>query len=262
MASIESDIASLIFMSGFLVFVSSIVFTIARIFDIEVLEDIAFWGTLTSSIGSILAMFHLWRKFAILVKVIVTLGKKKGKARTQIDQNNIRKVCNVTLTQILLTAMRLFSAASAAVALPWSVAVNGFGSQLRMDGSIPFWIALGAVCTAVTSTILFFIVEFVVRYNLPPNLGEFVCESFRSEIEDMYTVLSVPLNNIDTKQVQERETWEYVAREFLHRYRFDAVFAADRFGSILQYLQGGMDPRSMDSTEPFRILEDCVGKTN
>jgi hypothetical protein len=246
-ATRESDIASLIFTSTYLVFVSSIVFSIARIFDIKVLEDIAFWGTLASGIGAILAMFHLWRKFVILVKLMFTLGTKNKKARTSIDRDNIQKVRNVTFTQIMLTLMRLFSAASAAVALPWSVAVNGFGPQLKMDGSIPFWIALGAVCTAVASTIFFFIVEFVVRYNLSPKLGEFVCESFRSEIEDMYAVLSIPPNDIDTKQVQERETWEYVAREFLHRYRFDAVFAADRFGSILQYLQCGMDPR-IDST--------------
>lgn len=31
-----------------------------------------------------------------------------------------------------------------------------------------------------------------------------------------------------------------MAREFLHKYRFDIVFAADRFGSILQYLQCSM----------------------
>jgi hypothetical protein len=90
--------------------------------------------------------------------------------------------------------------------------------------------------------VFFFIVEFVVRYNLSPKLGEFVCESFRDEIEAMFRVLSLPINDIDTKQVQERETWEYMAREFLHRYRFDTVFAADRFGSILQYIQAGMDP--------------------
>mmetsp|Transcript_42374 Transcript_42374/g.47161 ORF Transcript_42374/g.47161 Transcript_42374/m.47161 type:complete len:82 (-) Transcript_42374:141-386(-) len=42
------------------------------------------------------------------------------------------------------------------------------------------------------------------------------------------------------RQVQQRVTWEYVAREFLHKYRFDMVFSADRFGSILQYLQSGM----------------------
>ena len=246
-ATRESDNASLIFMSSYLVFVSSIVFTIARIFDIKVLEDIAFWATAASGIGAILAMFHLWRKFKILVGLMITLGQKNKAAKTRADRFDIQKVCNVTFTQVLLTLMRLFSASAAAVALPWSVAVNGFSGNLRMDGSIPFWIALGAVCTAIASTLFFFVVEYVVRYNLPPNLGEFVCESFRQEIEGMYLVLSIRQNDIDTKQVQERETWEYVAREFLHQYRFDAVFAADRFGSILQYLQSGMDPRNSDA---------------
>jgi hypothetical protein len=240
-ATRESDIASLIFMSSFLVFVSSIVFTIARIFHIAVLEKIAFWATTTSALGAILATFHFWRKFLILVKLMATLGIKIRNAKSPADRDNIRKVRGVTFTQILLTLARLFAAGAAAVALPWSVAASGF--VLDMDGSIPFWIALGAVCTAVGSTIFFFVVEYVVRYNLSPKLGEFVCESFRDEIEDMYIVLSVPANEIDTKQVQERELWEYVAREFLHRYRFDTVVAADRFGSILQYMQGGMDPR-------------------
>jgi hypothetical protein len=242
-ATRESDIASLIFMSSFLVFVSSIVFTIARIFNIVVLEKIAYWATLTSALGAILAMFHLWRKFLILVKLMSTLGRKIQNAKSQADRDNIRKVRGVTFTQILLTLARLFVAGAAAVALPWSVAASGF--VLGMNGSIPFWIALGAVCTAVGATLFFFVVEYVVRYNLSPKLGEFVCESFRDEIEDMYHVLSVPANKIDTKQVQERELWEYVAREFLHRYRFDTVFAADRFGSILQYIQGGMDPRKL-----------------
>jgi hypothetical protein len=57
----------------------------------------------------------------------------------------------------------------------------------------------------------------------------------------MYKGLSIPENQFDTRQVQQRVTWEYVAREFLHKYRFDTVFAADRFGSILQYLQCSME---------------------
>jgi ribosomal protein L17 len=241
-ATRESDIASLIFMSSFLVFVASITFTLAFIFNIAVLKNIAFWATAVSATGAILAVFHLWRKFLILVKLMVILSRKIQNAKSQADRDNIRKVRGVTFTQILLTVARFLSAAAAAVALPWSVAVNGFIVRIDMNGSIPFWIALGAVCTAFASTLFFFFVEFFVRYNLSPKLGEFVCESFRDEIEDMYNVLSVPANDIDTNQVQERETWEYVAREFLHRYRFDAVFAADRFGSILQYIQGGMHP--------------------
>jgi hypothetical protein len=242
-ATRESDIASLIFMTGFLVFITSIVFTIARIFRIQVLLNIAFWASLASALGAVLATFHLWRKFWILVKLASTLGSKSRTAPSSDDRYNIQKVRRVTWTQIALTAARLVSAAAAAIALPWSVAQNAFGDRINTNEDAPFWVAFGAVCAAVGSTIFFFLVEYKVRYNLSPKLGEFVCESFREEIEALRTVLSLPMNDIDAKQVQQRETWEYVAREFLHRYRFDSVFAADRFGSILQYIQGGMDPR-------------------
>ena len=243
-ATRESDVASLIFMVGCLVFAASIVFTIARIFSIPVLVDVAFWASLASTLGAILAAFHLWRKLWILIKLVGALGSKARDAPTTDDRYNIRKVKRVTWTQILLTLARFLSAAAAAVALPWAVSVNQFGSSIDTSlHSYPAWIALGALCAAVGATIFFFIVEYVVRYNLNPKLGEFVCEAFRDEIEALYSEMSLPLNTIQTKQVQERETWEYVAREFLHRYRFDAVFAADRFGSILQYIQGGMEPR-------------------
>jgi hypothetical protein len=79
---------------------------------------------------------------------------------------------------------------------------------------------------------------------LTTHLGPFVCELFREEIESIYDSVKTPLNDDITKQVQDRENWEYTARDFLHRYRFDTVFAADRFGQILQYIQGGMDCRT------------------
>lgn len=135
------------------------------------------------------------------------------------------------------------AAYGAAVALPWSVAVNEFPDRADAYPEAPFWIALGSVCSALLATVLFFAIEYRVRYDLTPRLGEFVCEAFRDEIELMYQVLEKPTNDIETKQQQEKETWEYVAREFLHKYRFDTVFAADRFGSILQYIQSGMSPR-------------------
>jgi hypothetical protein len=241
-ATRESDIASLVFMSGFFVFVASIVFTIAFVFRIAVLTELAFWLSLTSAFGAILGSFHLWRKLLILVKLGATLSAKIRIAYAD-DRLNLCKVRRVTMTQIALTLTRLLSAGVAAVALPWSVANKAFVGVIGSETEVPFWLALGSVCSAISATLLFFVVELRIRYNLPPKLGDFVCESFRSEIEDMHKLFSRPMNDIDTKQVQERETWEYVAREFLHRYRFDAVFAADRFGSILQYLQGGMDRR-------------------
>ena len=140
--------------------------------------------------------------------------------------------------------MRLLIGLTAAVALPWAVAQNGFGDRIGLDGRLPVYVALGAVSMAIASTLMFFFVEYSVRYNLDPKLGEFVCESFRDEIEQMYQVVDTPRNDVESAQAQERATWEYVAREFVHRYRFDAVFAADRFGVIFQYIQGGMQPTS------------------
>jgi hypothetical protein len=243
-ATRESDIASLMFLSGFFVFVSSIVFSVARIGSIGVLEDFAFWATAASTLGAALATFHLVRKLHLLCGLWLVLGSKKRDTNSSTDRQDIRKIRAVTFTQILLTLARLATAGAAAVALPFSVAENGFGERTRTGEDIPIWIALGAVATAVASIIFFFLVEYVVRYNLSPQFGPFVCECFRDEIESIHQVLTLPLNDIDTKQVQEREAWEYTAREFLHMYRFDTVFAADRFGQILQYIQAGMDPRA------------------
>lgn len=246
-ATRESDIASLIFCSGFSVFLASWIFSISRIISraggSEIVTDVAFWAVLASATGALLALFHLVRKLFLLVGLWFTLGGKARSAPSVDDREAIRKVKGVTFTQIMLVITRIATAGAAGVALPWSVAENGYGDKISLSDEIPFWIALGAVGAAVGSTIFFFFVEYFVRYNLSPRLGEFICEAFREEIENMYKVLEVPLNAIDTKQVQERETWEYVAREFLHKYRFDAVFAADRFGSIFQYIQSGMDPR-------------------
>jgi hypothetical protein len=248
-ATRESDIASLIFVSGFLVFIASWIFSISRIISraggSETVTDVAFWAVLASATGAILGAVHLVRKFFILISLWFTLGRKARVAPSVDDREAIRRVKAVTFTQILLTLARIGAAGAAAVALPWSVAQNGFDDSIDLGEQIPFWIAVGAIGAAVGSTIFFFMVEYVVRYNLSPRLGEYICEAFREEIENMYKVLDFPINDIQTKQVQERETWEYVAREFLHKYRFDAVFAADRFGSILQYIQSGMDPRGV-----------------
>mmetsp|Transcript_22509 Transcript_22509/g.46731 ORF Transcript_22509/g.46731 Transcript_22509/m.46731 type:complete len:97 (+) Transcript_22509:434-724(+) len=60
-----------------------------------------------------------------------------------------------------------------------------------------------------------------------------------AELESIRNDLSIPRNNVEATEVQDRETWEYVAREFVHRYRFDTVFQADRFGNIYHFIQSG-----------------------
>ena len=238
-ATRESDVASLIFLTGAVVFVASILFTIARIFGIDILERVAFWALVPSSLGALLAVMHLARKLSILWSLWSTLGRRS--VGHYDEARSMRTVRNVTMTQVLLTLVRLGAAGAATVALPYTVAEMAFRDSINTFSDLPSMLALAALLMAIAATFFFAIVEYVIRYNLPVDLGPFVCELFRDEIEQMYQDLQVRMSDLEPKQVQERETWEYVARDFLHRYRFDTVFAADRYGSILQYLQSGMD---------------------
>jgi len=244
-ATRESDIASLIFVSAFLTFMASIVFTVALIFGIGSLTDLAFFSAAASGLGAILAVFHFVRKFCILVKLWFTLWAKSSKIAPPF-KDDLRLVRRVTFTQILLTAARFCASSAAAVAFPFSVAENGYSDRIKSPGELPFLIALGAVIAAVGSTVFFLIVEYVVRYKLSTELGPFVCYLFKQEIGEIRDELSTdPKNTVDTQQFQNRELWEYTARKFLHKYRFDTVFAADRFGQILQFLQAEMKNASI-----------------
>jgi len=254
-ATHESDIASMIFVSASLVFTASIVFTIARIFRIKSLERIAFWTVLPSTFGALLAVQHLLRKLRILWNLWWILYRKKLSAKRNEDRVNIQMVCNVTITQILLTFLRLIAATAAAVALPFFIAESGFGSAIDTPQLVPFWIALAAFGAAILAACFFFMVEYVVRYNLNPRLPVSIVESFRDEISALYWEFHKPWNDVQTKQVQDRITWEYVAREFLHKYRLDTVFAADRFGAILQYIQCGMEKETQQAPERKPLSE-------
>lgn len=238
----ESLIASCVFVAGFLVFIASILFTISRIFDIDVLRDAAFYAALPSSLGALLAAWHLFRKTFILLGLLGKVKAKKRAAAQDAETNaNFNVVISATVHQIMLTILRFLAAFSAAGALPYAVAENEKDREDEARGDIPAWIAVGSAGTAALSVIYFLGVEYVVRYNLPVDLGPFVCRMFEAEIRDAYEKTAGPESVIQTPKKNERDHWEFAARVFLHEYRFDSVFAADRFGQILQTIQGGLD---------------------
>jgi hypothetical protein len=238
-ATTESEIGSMIFLSGLIVFVTAALFTIFRIVaslgsSPRILLEITRWASIGSLFGALLAFFHLIRKMKHLVKLDAELGKEKMATDAQIV-----RVRTITRTQELLTVVRLVTNALACVALPWTVIVQTWGGS----DTLPVWIAVAAVSMAVFATFFFFLVEFVVRYNLDPCLGEVICEPFREQILNLKASFNPRGGRagIETIQSLEAEAWEYTAREFLssNGYRFDTVFAADRFGSIVQYIQSG-----------------------
>jgi len=240
----------LIVVSGVLSFFTGIIFTVGNIgaaatnnsnrgFRLLVRIGGNSFGFITP-ITAVLSMFHLFRKFWILWSLSGKLGSKLNSG-SNVQAGNIKTVRAVTRSAELATAMRFFASAGAAVSLYW-LWVNS--EPLRNDDSIdrmlPAYIGGGALCLHIVSIFFLLFIEYFLRYRFEPKLGEYLSESFKDEISEMYRDFDMPLTNIDTKQDQDRLTWEYVSREFLHKYRFDTVFAADRFSALYHYLQSGI----------------------
>jgi hypothetical protein len=251
-ATRESDVASLMFVSGVVVFASSVTFTVGHLLDLQRLTSFSHWAMLASALSSSIALQHFSRKFVILFTLWRKLRPKTCQKNSLACKRHIETVRTITLVQLLVTLFRIVAAGSALAALVLSVAYVAVVSAISYPRSLPFWIALASVSVALISGLLVVILEFAVRYNLPPALGHFVCEPFRTEIEEIHGQVACPPNNIDPDMLRNREAWEYTARAFLHEYRFDTVFAADRFGTILQYLQSGME---IDGSEKNSLIE-------
>lgn len=238
-ATKESEVASMMFLSALIVFCFSIFFSFFRLLQVAGVDAgwvdtvlvAATWAALGTTLGSSIAAFHFVRKLRHLFSLDAGLGSMKSDER-------VRKVRAVTRIQELLVLVRLATVVAAAVSLPWFAVADSFD----LDPDIPIAIAAGAVVAAIGAFIFFFQVEYGIRYGLDPQLGYAVCEPFRQQIERTKqsfsnTVLSSEA--VETPQNLEREAWEYTTRQFLHEYRFDTVFAADRFGTIVQHLQSG-----------------------
>merc|ERR1719491_2568562 len=248
-ATRESYVASLIVVSGVVSFFTGIIFTIGNIGAAATDNSVQGFDTLTDlgSIGfgfitpitAILSMFHLFRKFCVLWNLSGKLGSKlSGGNDVQVD--NIRTVRSVTRTQELATLMRFFASLGSAASLYYGWVERESSITTPTDPFLPAYIAAGSLLLHILSIIYLLFIEYFIRYRFDPKLGEYLSESFRGEIETLYDSFSLPRTNIDTKYEQDTLTWEYVSREFVHKYRFDTVFAADRFSALYHFLQSGL----------------------
>jgi len=250
-ASRESDTASLIFVSAFLTFSSSITFTLARVFSISSLEVASFWAMLPSAIGSLIATGHFARKGRILMQLFTNLRRGRRQLSNATDANSSLQIQFVVIIQFVFTAVRLFTAITAATALPLALSIKGLQTT-AFPLELPLWIATVSIISAAIATLGFFFVEYSVRYNLPTKLGPSLGDLFEREIDATHAAVKTARLSSASIDTEEREAWEYTARSFLHEYRFDTVFAADRFGQLLQYLQSGMSRHSHHVTTERR----------
>ena len=196
---------------------------------------------LVTPLSAILALFWLSRVQYHIIRLTSLLNGKK-KQLSDEPRAKLKSCIKMALAQGLLTQVRMCVALATAVALPWALCVreaSTFGLTFTdRSENIPFYIASVAIIATVVSWFVFVWKEYVVRYNLPSELGRYVSRLSWTR-SNKRTSVDIPRSATVDHHSLERTTWEYTARVFVRKYRFDAVFGADRFGSLLQYLHSG-----------------------
>jgi len=107
-----------------------------------------------------------------------------------------------------------------------------------IDVDLPRYVAAGSVGMHIAALLFRLLIEYSVLWSMDARLGDYVCSAFKEELDNMEMQYSAAKPTIITAQVFERAKWEYVARAFGNKYRFDVVFRANRFGQIFQTIQG------------------------
>jgi len=246
---LEVGKTSMISVVASIVFIASLIFFTSRISILSGATNSAFtmvgmWSQMAHVAGGLLALIYFARNLFKLLWLRITLSTKiKNGAGTWDTKtyNGLGKIRSVASRQIFLRTVRLCALLCSLIALPWAIAQNAFPGKVQTRDSLPYYIALVGFCLAMGTVVSSFLAEYIENYNLPTSLGEYVCKAFHEEIQSMYTAISISQSKFDTKQSQERITWEYVTHEFLHKYRFDFVFGVDHFGSIFRCLQCGIE---------------------
>jgi hypothetical protein len=239
-ATLESSVSSLVIVSGSIFLVTGIIFALGNLELLVTDTDFRFgnlfvrlssysFGFVTP-ISSALACFYLFRKVVVLCKCRAAIRALRREEERSADLIAVQRI---TEAQVVITSMRAIASGAAAVALPWFVLTEDtdFGDPV-------IYLALGSVLLQVLSFLLLTILEYFVLYPLDPLLGEYVCEAFRDEIIEEEIKFGVDdRTNFSMSPFEiKSETRGYIARSFIHRYRFDTVFNADRFGAIFHYL--------------------------
>jgi hypothetical protein len=270
-ATHESYVASLLVTSGILNFFTGLVFfgsnlavlvgannPVSRGFSLAA----TFSFGIISPITAILAVYFYTRHFKNLVKCDYAVGNKEhnirqkehqskdrskqspdqpppkpdSKSETMSSLGSIRHVAHIQMTGITL---RVIASLMAAVALPWSLAVALGQTGGNPRGRLPLFLAAGSAALQIFTALYLYLIEYTVLYRTTPKMGELCCGAFMDDILTLKDSFTIPQNMVQTRQSQEMEVWEYVAKAFLHKYRFDAIYAANRFGAILQYIHSG-----------------------
>ena len=244
-ATMESYTSSFIVCSGWLSFFTGGAFFIGN--TSNAVNPGAAWANRFASAGrvafgsvtpitSLAAAWYLLRQLSLLISCESALSAR----RANITDISMRAILDHILLifriKAVLTVLRFAASLAAGFALPFALAEM---ERPYPGGDQMLWLAVSAVCVQLLCNLVLFWVEYNPLYNLVPNLGLSIGQAFEADILKLKDHFTAPASDIRSVQEQDREAWEYTARAFLHKYRFDSALGANRFGSVMHYIMCG-----------------------
>ena len=241
-------LASWTFLSGFL-FITANVALIAdpQTWSVNLGRGASWSLGIITPLAAILASYYLGREFLNQMRCDRALGVRLRKLKNRGDEvgaSHLRHVMWIAFFQQFTSLLRIASALAAGIALVWAWVFRERQFLTHkpdyVDMNHPLYVAVGAISGWGLAIILRAIIEYSILWSVDAKLGQYVCAGFNDELLDIQKSVSTAQVMHKAKQVQDRTSWEYTARVFLKKYRFDTVFRANRLGSILQYIQAGL----------------------
>ena len=253
-ATKEGVRTSFVIVSAWLSFITAILATVGNIgiaihgdgrpgFNFLALVSAYSFGCITP-ISAVLASTYLIRKQGHLLRLNLRMGRIAPDVATTLISSTIKSVRRICLSEQISAAVGFVASLAAAVALPMNLVINQnltTLSNMSYASTIPFALGVGSLALLLLSFLLRLYITQFQRYTLSPCFGEHIGKCFERELQGLYDEFKTRRNIVEPDEVQNRRTWEHVAREFLHRWRFDTALQTNRFGSVLSYALSGRD---------------------
>jgi hypothetical protein len=190
-------------------------------------------AALVSACAALLALVFFLRLVKHQRSVVKSIGGLPSPPKSVVKINTIANVNSfIVILQILASGGSISSLALGC----WNR-----WSSVGEDRDIVLYVALASLGAWAVGIVLARFVDLFLLFNLEASVGKDICRSYWGALTLTYDEYNVGRDSksIISPALLERDSWEYTAREFLTKTRFDTVLGADRFNAIMQCIQSG-----------------------
>jgi len=190
-------------------------------------------GAIVSALAGLLALSFFLRQLKHQLKVVKAINYLPS------PPPSVRKISTLANFQAFITVWQCLATCTSLASIVIGFVLRfGFAD---FENSVTFALAMAAIGAFVISIGLQVIANLGLLYSVEPSAGKDVCRSFWGILFEKHSEFNIGRseNSIASPALEDRESWEYVAREFLSEVRFDTVLGADRFNAVMQAIQSG-----------------------